>query len=207
MAFQAVPSGAKATVRATLDGQDCLTTLGFKKVSPGVILYSELAVLALALAGNWVLDEFSTQLPAEWIFQRVDVQALDVLNGPQAEDSSTSGTTGTVTGPIMPNSTTLAISFRTGVGGRANRGRNYWPSFIEDDIVKQRVSAPKIAAIIAVYTALIGEGTFAPGWQWAVISRKPLIINGPGRAVPIVSVSVRDDIVDSQRRRLPGRGN
>jgi hypothetical protein len=206
MPFQPVPNGASAVIHATLDGETCDTTLGFSLNAAGPVAPAALAALATGLVNYWTSNQLAI-LPVEYVFNRIDLRAEDVEFGPQSETTGFAGATGSLVGNIMPNNVTLAIAFRTGLAGRTNRGRNYWPSFLESEVNGQRVSAAKIGAILGAYSGMLGPDSIAAGWTWSVLSRKELVPGGPGRAVGVTTVSVRDNVIDSQRRRLPGRGN
>lgn len=207
MPFQPVPNAAQITVKAKLDGEDCDTTLGFGKIVPGTVTPGELQVLCNAVANIWSAA-FITQLPVKYVCGKVMARVLDVQDGPMAENTTNIGTLGDIVGNILPNNVTLAIAFLTGLSGRTNRGRNFWPSFVEAEVTDQRVLQAKVDSIIGLYDGnLLGAGTLVAGWTWSVISRKMLVPLGPGRAVPITAVTVNDLVVDSQRRRLPERGS
>lgn len=108
--------------------------------------------------------------------------------------------------PVLPNNVTIAVSFRTSRRGRSFRGRNYFAALAEDQVVANNITGPTAAAIVGAYEDLL-DGPLADDWQWGVVSRYS---GGAPRAAgiftPVTSVLVTDTVVDSQRRRLPGRG-
>lgn len=205
MPFQAVPNAALINVEGLLDGQKTVNTLGFRLNVPAVINAAQLASLCESMAIYWSANQIS-QLPSQWTLAKVTGRVLDVEDGPVAESSLNSGDSGLLIGNLMPNNVTLAIAFKTGLGGRTNRGRNYWPGFLEADVTNSAIAQARATNIVDTYAGMMGAGTVDSAWQWCVISRKIIDITGNGRAVPITSVVVNDLVVDSQRRRLPGRG-
>ncbi len=205
MPFQAVPSGALAVVKGRVDGQDVYTTLGFKLKVAGLITYNQLIDLASLVSAFWT-SEALLQLPVAYELREIAVQALDVQLGPQAEDGQGAGLTGSLPGPVMPNNVTLAVAFRTGLAGRHNRGRNYWPLLLRAEVENNQVTPAKVAAMAGLYTYLYDTNLSDPLWAWAVISRKVIPPLATGRAVIIVQAKVNDRTIDAQRRRLPGRG-
>lgn len=201
-----VPAAIGAVIRMKCIGQDVVNTLGFVRNTPATPTPGEVQTLAQVLSQAWV-NNILPQLPSQVTLEMVTTRDITQQGGPVSEYSGDAGEPGMLVGNLLPNSNTIAVSFRTGFAGAANRGRNYWAALMESEVTDSTVAGTKINLIIAAYAALSGAGTIMPGWQWAVISRKlvpPLIV---GRALPIVSVVVTDSVVDSQRRRLPGRGN
>lgn len=114
---------------------------------------------------------------------------------------------------VLPNQDTLAISFRTALRGRSFRGRNYLAALAEGDVTESTVNAAVQVDALAAYNNLL-TGPIVADFEWVVVSRysgvdaagKP-IPRAAGIATPVVSVVIVDPIVDSQNRRLPGRGN
>jgi len=115
--------------------------------------------------------------------------------------------TGTNATEALPFNCALCISFRTANRGRSGRGRNYVAGLTEAQQAASVVAAATRLSIVTAYQALVGAGTFVPGLGFSVVSR---FHNGLPRAQclvqPITNVLAVDDILDSQRRRLPGRG-
>jgi hypothetical protein len=62
-------------------------------------------------------------------------------------------------------------------------------------------------AMIEAYTLLVGPGSFEPGWQLVVVSRRTLGELRPvGVAIPVVSVAFTSPYVRSMRSREVGHG-
>ena len=105
----------------------------------------------------------------------------------------------------MPNATTIAVKKNTGRAGRSYRGRVYHVGLTEIQVQDNRITPTATAAINTAYSTLITRYT-AINCEWVVASTQnnnvPRVV---GVATPIVGVSV-DPVIDSQRRRLPGRG-
>jgi hypothetical protein len=127
---------------------------------------------------------------------------------------SGAGSVGTVGGTKMPSNVSLAVSFRTASRGRSFRGRNYLVGLSNSQIEQPNTAASDyIEAVIAAYNDFMSAIDTA-GWTWVVASRfsgvdpdtKQPIPREAGVTTPIVTVVVTDTAIDSQRRRLPGRG-
>lgn len=114
----------------------------------------------------------------------------------------------------MPGNVTMSVSFRTALRGRSFRGRNYVAGLTEDQVAGNIFISTLSASWKAAYEA-IAAAIASTGWTWVVVSRfsgvdavtKEPIPRAAGVTTPVLSVIVVDDFVDSQRRRLAGRGN
>lgn len=120
--------------------------------------------------------------------------------------SPAEGGTNVSAGEALPNNVSLCVSFRTNLRGRSFRGRNYLPPLPEQLVDGNTVLPATVAAIVDAYEAFLA-GVTGVGLTWVVVSR---FSNGAprvtGLATEVTSVIVTDPTVDSQRRRLPGRG-
>lgn len=114
---------------------------------------------------------------------------------------------GGVGGPFYPNNVSYTVSFLTSARGRSFRGRNYIAGLPVDAVSGNTVDSDFRTGLLAYYTGLRAEMSEL-GWQMVVVSRyanhAPRVA---GVTTPIDSFTTFDATVDSQRRRLPGRGN
>lgn len=201
MPFQAVPNAALVTVRGELLGEEVNNTLGFMLTTPGPVTGPALATLVAGVALVWEATMLQT-LPGSYIFNDVQARALDVQDGPVAEAPG-GAQAGMLAGNVMPNNVSFCVSFRTGLGGATNRGRNYICGLLESEVSDNELALGRINALRSAYQEFIGAGSVANGWQWCVISRKIIIPLVTGRGVAITNVHITDNRVDTQRRRLP----
>lgn len=115
---------------------------------------------------------------------------------------------GVHSGNSLPLNATLAISFRTAGRGRSSRGRNYVPALPEDEVIGNTVDNDYLTLIQDYYVGIASaiDGIDSPA-ALVVVSR---MSGGEPRETalvqPITSITVTDGYVDSQRRRLTGRG-
>lgn len=119
---------------------------------------------------------------------------------------------GTVGAEAMPANVAPCISFRTGVRGRSFRGRNYLIGIDVDNVASNHIAADYLTDAIDAYNAL-ATAVAAEDWQHAVVSRYSgyTVVDGKkvptprvaGLATPVLSYAFTDDVVDSQRGRLP----
>lgn len=204
MAFQAVPNTAEVDIRGTYFGQQVENTLYFTKDTPFIM--ADLNDLA-ALVRSWYFEEVLPMQSSGYTFREVFAKGLDSVDSPSATDIAESGTAGGNSSPGMPGNVSIAISFRTGLAGRSFRGRNYFIGLAEEEVTGNTVSSSQGTALQAAYNALLTVLSDTD-FVWAVVSR--VTAGAPratGIATAVVTAVVTDLLIDSQRRRLQGRGN
>jgi len=117
-------------------------------------------------------------------------------------------------GGTLPGNCSLAVSFRTAMRGRSFRGRNFVVGIpLEEMSSTNQVQTEYQSAVKDAYDAFATAISTA-SWTWVVASRFSgvdpdthlPIPREAGVTTPITSVIVVDSIIDSQRRRLTGRG-
>lgn len=203
MAFIPVANTAQVELRYLWDGQRCENVLYFTNDAPYTA--SDLSDLALAVF-DWWQDNMRAAMPATLALNEVYCTDISSATGPVHSYAPTSGNVGTSAGISMPNNVALAITFRTGQRGRSGRGRNYIPGLTETNVTNNEVAAASVDYFQDAY-ALLMSGAFAGPGIWSVVSRytgnAPRLI---GQSLPVTSVAIVDAVVDSQRRRLPKRG-
>lgn len=107
----------------------------------------------------------------------------------------------------LPNNVTYTITKKTAQRGRSFRGRNYVPGLTEDAVNLNAINPTFRNDLLDVWEGLRLVAA-EDGWTMVVVSR----ISGgvervSGVTTPVTAISTADPTVDSQRRRLPGRGN
>jgi hypothetical protein len=156
---------------------------------------------------SWWINQMMPLLVQQYILREVYVVDMSSDTAPTATVTPGSETTGSVTSPSMPNNVALCVSFRTAGRGRSSRGRNYISGFGEGAVEGNRIASSVANDIKAVYQSLLDPAIFVIDWTWVVYSRYE---NKQPRSVAstpaVEAVVLTDTIVDSQRRRLPGRG-
>lgn len=118
---------------------------------------------------------------------------------------NTNGTSGNPAFPA-PNAT-YAIKFATGLSGRSNRGRMYFPCLQNTGVASGLLISTYAAQLVAAVAAFF-QGIFvATGDIHVVVSyQTDCEWRTGGNPVPVTAYTAVDLAVDSQRRRLPGRG-
>lgn len=156
---------------------------------------------------NWWNVNFKPLVSTQLSLSEVYLTDLTTQTSPTVSVVTGLPSAGVDGGEPMPFNVAYCISFRTAGRGRSARGRNYVTGMTENDVSGNSIVGSFRDAAVAAYNLLVGAGTFTAGLQWCVVSR---IHDNAPRAValvqPITSVVTIDLVVDSQRRRLPGRG-
>lgn len=140
--------------------------------------------------------------------QLIKVQAKDisVIDGKSVEVGPTgAGFGGTASAP-PPNNVTLVVKWLTALGGRSHRGRSYIIGLVESVITRNTVNAGFLTSLRTQWTAIMDALNQLPEREFCVLSR---FTGGIPRENAICTPIIRlfiDPTVDSQRRRLPGRG-
>lgn len=205
MAFQPVGNGAEAVIKATLDGEQVVTTFPLL----GIVGFTQANLQEFVddLVNAWSTNALP-QLPASYQAFEVVGRGLRTASDVEASTSFPSNSTGALVSPQLPNNVTISVARKTGLTGRSNRGRLYWPGLTEGDVVGNELSSTRATAILAALSAIQANVEGPGNFLMAVISRytggalRPTAI-----ALPIASWTVVDRTVDSQRRRLPNRGS
>lgn len=203
MAFIPVPDTAVAKIRGLWEGQKVENTLHF---SLPVGSWDEAALTAAAAAlGEWWVASVLPNLAAAYVVNSVFMQDLSSEDGLVVEDFSEGGEDGGNAAGGMPNNVSWVLKFVTGLAGRSFKGRNYLPGIPRNQVAGSYISVDWANAVKAAYGLLLT--TVEDIGVWTVVSRyHDLAPRVTGVATPINSVGYTDLVLDSRRRRLPGRG-
>ena len=203
MAFVPASNTAMVEVRMSLDGQQIENTLYFQKETALVTL--DLINLAQDISDWW--QSSYAPLVSESL-KLLEIYLVDLTTA--ISDSYTfpvlPSAQGGKVGKALPNNVALTVAFSTSNRGRSARGRNYISGIVESDVANNRVSQAYADSWAQAYSELIPLAVNRD-LAWNVVSR---FTNGAERPFAVQylvrSARVRDLVVDSQRRRLPGRG-
>lgn len=156
----------------------------------------------------WWRSSIRAHQSASLNLHHIMVQNLDAQAAPGVLVQPAAPTVGAVAGTFMPNNVTVAISLRTGLSGRSFRGRVYHCGLASSYILNNSIQPSLLPNILTGYRNLILPAGNVPtaGFELVVLS---YYANKAVRAAPVptpVTAMQSDGILDSQRRRLPGRG-
>jgi len=205
MPFVPAPNIIQAEIRSRLDNQQIENRI-FVNVfhEPTVADMTAIAVqLASTVQVLWV-----PLMPLTWVCTEFFLRSMHAPNAPQASFPQAAGSnTGTAVSPQMPNNVTLCVSLRSNFAGRSARGRLYWQALNEAQVTGNLVNQGSADAIVQAVRDIDVRMT-SIGFAWSIVSFFNNNAPRPGGPVyfEVNDVMIVDLVVDSQRRRLPGRG-
>jgi len=148
---------------------------------------------------------FSTTLLSliddSYVVRFIDAVDLSAPGGSTGSYTISSGGQGTRSGDPMPANVANVISWRTGRSGRSYRGRTYMFGMEDTDAFGSYFVTTYLTTLGLFALALLlydGGPTLA---VYTVVASETLAVLTPKTGYVI------NDVVDSQRRRLPGRGS
>lgn len=162
-------------------------------------------LLHLALRTDWVNTLNAVVAPTlVW----VETKFTDLTTATSATYTTTTNlpTAGASASSQLPNNCALVMTKRTANRGRSFRGRSYIPGLTEAVVNGNSVLGTFTAPALAFFVAALNYAVTGNVFNMGVVSRfSNGVPRAPGIITPITNFTF-DTVVDSQRRRLPGRG-
>ena len=206
MAFIPVVNTAQVDMVVLFAGQRCQNVFHYTKASPWAISHME--ELAEGMIDWWVAN-IKPSVSVDLSLIQVDVTDMSEQNAPGISWGTglpQAGITGT--GTTLPNSISCVFTKRTALRGRSYRGRIYHMGLTEAQVTGNSVVTLTVSQLIGHYEAALSIPlTVAVDEANMVVVSK--YTNNAPRATGVATLVTNitsDGIVDSQRRRLPGRG-
>jgi len=193
-----IPNWVRVIARLAHEGNTMMVGLDFKPNSAGPYTGGQISDLVTGIS-TAITTQFLALMTSSWSISAYEGTDRSVVGGAFAQYNPVPNT-GTLGGDSTPANCAVVLSKRTGLSGRVNHGRMYIPGVSDALVVGSTVQPTYLLAINALATLLLayaGPGTL-PG-KFAIASIKDL-------AMKTITSYALDAIVDSQRRRLPGRG-
>jgi len=197
MATPDVTGGVRAVYNYIQHGEQRANVLHGIKATDWTL--AELTNLALALKGVWDTN-FRNWIADDVALETIVCTSLEGSASEQYTYNCLINCNGTNASAPAPGNASSTLSLRTSGIGRSKRGRMYPPGYVEthinDDDTIQSAHLTSLAGLgSALMTAFINTSSSNLG----VFSR---VLN---TIAPVVSI-VLENILDTQRRRLPQRG-
>jgi hypothetical protein len=209
MPFVPVANTAEFELVQELDGETIENTLYFRR---GTAWTAAQLATAAAFLASWWETNMAPNLGAALNLVRIECTDLGSSTGPSLTFVTGMPIPGVIGSPTCALNVAPAIKFKTESRGRSFTGRNYISGFVENAVNSSRLDAPTSENVTAAYQLLVEDGLDI-GLTWVVVSRysgidpttKKPIPRVAGVATPITTATFTDNVVDSQRRRLPNR--
>lgn len=200
MTFQRVPNTILLEVRATLSGTDVENTFYFQKASTPDQGDVDAVVAA---AADWWVSDWQPAMSGDYVIREFYARSLDSAVAVQASDTSHAGEYGDLAS-ATPNNVSLAVGRRSGLTGRASRGRIYVAGIPENQVDNTN-------KVNSVYTGLITAALDALDTAMESADLTAVIVHRVSAGVPLATAVVYtltewvvfNLVVDSMRRRLP----
>lgn len=202
MEFIEVPNTMQVQLLFSQENQTSQNTLYFEKSS--AIVGTDFDAMGDFLKAWWNTNLAPSRVDDSVLFR---ISMADLTNESNIGFDYVEGLpiAGTSVSAPLPQNVALCIKFSTGFRGRSMRGRNYVGGLGQNQATGSSINAPSAASIVAAYDLLVTQNTL-PDFTFVVVSRyNNLAPRATGITTPVLTVSANTTL-DSQRRRLPGRG-
>lgn len=197
MPFTPVANCSRCEIRWSAGTNQCENTLAYlwSGTAPTA---AELTSLATEVGGT-VAARMRNMMHNGIVFREVYCRNIHTQNAEQGTYTFPPNTTGNRNGSAVALNEAAGLVKRTGLTGRANRGRNSFSGFIEQDLDGNTIGATILQVLadvaISILAARVG-GRFIP----AVASASR------GLGIRLQSALSLDSHVDSQKTRLNAHG-
>jgi len=197
MALVVIPSTVKLALNGVCYGQQVVNILHYKYTGSSPNSSTLLTFINAWLTAH--LTQWNNVHSNEYLLRELVATDIGIANGAQATLALSSGNVGSIGTQAFPNNVAVAISWRTSLSGRRNRGRSFMGGIPGSAVDNDQVQASFLSALSILAIALIGQ-TFTGGYDLAVGSRSDLLAK-------VVTGFVLEALSDSMRTRLSGRGS
>lgn len=171
--------------------------------------FSDVMIVALRSCFNtWDLTYQKVYRNTNVLLSRIRTKALDSTSSPMEDYALPTPRAGDIAGAAMPLNVTFCFKLATGLAGRSQRGRLYVPGVEAGAVSGNQVVGARVSQWLSALNQLQPSLTAASAdWKWGVLSyRADKTWRSLAQFTAISSVTYTDLNVDSQRRRLTGRG-
>lgn len=191
-------------VQGRLFSQATINTFHYKETLQITAGDNAAAIATAFNAAGGVAANLRGTVSSDWMHETTSVQRIRPLPMNEAV-ILTQMTAGTRASGSCPPQVAAVVTRRTGLAGRANRGRIYVPAIPESDHENGKCTAAFFVQLIAFASFLDDVITVGAGGISPVVHSKRL--NGVPRDVTILITGVTPrDTLYTQRRRTLGRG-
>lgn len=202
MVFVPIPNTARVELRFTQDGQQLANV--FHVRAPAPLTVEDLETIATVFV-DWY-DSFRTVVCNAVTLREIDLRDLTTASGIGILYNTGLPLVGTIASPALPNNVTVAVKWGTGLTGRSFRGRTFHIGLSEGQVVNSAVDSAFAPPILSGYNAL---PPLIKAQNYLLVVASRYTNNAPrpvGVTTEILTAAYADTTIDSQRKRLPGRG-
>lgn len=168
---------------------------------------------------EWWNDHLAANLSTDIQLLAVQARDMTIADGLGVQVSAPAGSGGDVVNPALPGNVTIAIKHVTGFTGRNRAGRTYVAGLPENAVGGNSILEAQRANLVSAFEALRGamvaadqemvvasfhDGTALVPLPNGETRRRP-VARATALLTPVLSFAA-DPLLDSQSRRLNGRG-
>lgn len=204
MAFIPATNVMQAELVYSWDGQTVENVLHYQRA--GGVTAGAMNDLGTALV-TWFNGAQKTAVAATASLVEVRIMDLTTEFAPGVTWTAGLPIVGTAAGASLPNNVSLAFTKRTLFRGRAFRGRIYQIGLTETSVTDNKALPAVTVILIPSWLSIITLTLAGVVCPMVVVSRyEGNLPRGSALVTPVVNITT-DSVIDSQRRRLPKRGN
>lgn len=148
---------------------------------------------------TWAAGDLMGSLSSDLLLREIFVKDVSVADGEEFTLAITPPAAGGASGGSMPGNVAFCFSLRTSASGRRHRGRKYLPGIPRNGVSGDQLSNDFLTDLLTSMNNLItllGE-----------INALLVVASRVADAVSaVIAITAVDNNLDSQRRRLTGRG-
>ena len=199
MAQTFIPGWLYGVLRMAAQGNIFENTFSLQ-TTPG--LHPSGADLAALAADWWTVNgpSLQTMMAQAVVYQSVTIRDLNDATGAEGVYTIPVNTHGNLTGDPVPFNAAAVISWRSATVGRRGRGRWYATGIPEDQCSGNSLSS-------TLQTLLLAAGVVLNSYTGTgAVPATPVVASRVGHVLYDITQVVVDAFIDSQRRRLQGRG-
>lgn len=203
MAFIPAPNAIRICLQAVWEGQTVEICVGILKNT--AVTLPDLATVTTDMEA-WRVAEMVPLTSVSVTFTQWYALSLTSATSPSLITPIVLDTAGTDFAVTVPNNSTLVTTFQTDLRGRSYRGRAYWYGIAAANLFNSTEADPSYAAALTAAFAAINS-YLTSGFAHVVISyQNNNVVRTTAARTPVTGY--RTEVrMDSQRRRLEGRGS
>lgn len=201
MAFVPVPSCARVSLDwLSASGDNAANVLYVQDDDEAFGTYARCLECANIIE-TWATTWWDAIASSAWSLDLITVRAMNTEEDVMATKVSTA--VGAIVADPLPSQVTLAISLRTGLSGRSNRGRLFHVGLRQAQTSGSYLDPGEVPAIIECYTEL-RDAFQVVNMNWVIASfQEDGLAKNPATMRTVTDIILTDTILDSQDRRTP----